>query len=91
MDAEKFEKDRKEIFASLDKEKITGFFNKYGLTVPEDEELFWMIVHKTISGDVNIPRDIRLRSVRWLLDIGSSHFMADITEEEFAAMLESNG
>lgn len=43
-----FIKERNEAFASMDKEKIIAYCKKYKVFIPEDEEVFWAGVHKTI-------------------------------------------
>ena len=43
-----FIEDRNEAIASVDKEKILAYCEKYKIKVPEDEELFWAGVHKAV-------------------------------------------
>ena len=43
-----FVKERNEAFASMDKDKILSYCKKYDVYVPEDEEVFWIGVHKTV-------------------------------------------
>lgn len=48
MDLTNFIQDRNEAIASLDKEKILAYCEKYKIKVPEDEEVFWAGVHKAV-------------------------------------------
>lgn len=48
MDLTNYIQDRNEAFASMDKEKILAYCEKYKIKVPEDEEIFWVGVHKAI-------------------------------------------
>lgn len=43
-----FAKERNEALTSLDKEKIMAYCNKYGITMPKNETIFWIAVHKSI-------------------------------------------
>ena len=45
---EEFIRDRDEAFASGDEEKIRAYCKKYNITTPENEEIFWAGVHKSI-------------------------------------------
>lgn len=45
---EEFIRDRDEAFASGDEKKIRAYCKKYNITIPENEEIFWAGVHKSI-------------------------------------------
>lgn len=69
---ENFIKDRDEAFASMDKEKILAYCNKYGIEMPEDELTFWAGVHKAILNlyvleDSSITLDQFNKSCEWLI------------------------
>lgn len=74
---EEFIKDRNEAFASMDKDKIIAYCKKYGVTIPEDETIFWAGVHKSIcnlylieEGVITI--DQYNKSYDWLKEHGYS-------------------
>ena len=48
MDLTNYIQDRNEAFVSMDKEKILTYCKKYKIEVPEDEEIFWVGVHKAV-------------------------------------------
>lgn len=48
MDLKKFIKDRNEAFSSMDEKKIKAYCKKYKIDIPEDENIFWMGVHKAV-------------------------------------------
>ena len=48
METQEYIKDRNEAFSSMNKDKILNYCKKYNIKVPEDEEIFWIGVHKTI-------------------------------------------
>lgn len=65
-------KDRNEAFMSMDKEKIMSYCEKYGITIPEDETIFWASVHKTVcnlylSGNSPISIEQYNKSHDWLI------------------------
>lgn len=69
-----FLKERNEAMASGDKDKILKYCKKYGITIPEDEEIFWMGVHKAIcnlySYGNNISKKQYEESLNWLTSRG---------------------
>ena len=70
-----FIEDRNEAFASMDKEKILAYCKKYKIKVPEDEEIFWVGVHKAIcnlflSEDSPISLKQYNESYEWLTERG---------------------
>lgn len=74
---EEFIKDRNEAFASGDKEKILTYCKKYGVTIPENEEIFWAGIHKAICNmylleDSPISIEQYNKSYDWLNEHGYS-------------------
>lgn len=70
-----FIKDRNEAFISGDEEKIKAYCEKYGIEIPENEEIFWAGVHKSIcnlflveSNGITIEQYDK--SYNWLIDHG---------------------
>lgn len=83
-----FIKERNEALLSLDKKKIDDCFKKYGVNLPEDDDVYWIGVHKAITGITGVDRKKRLASVKWLTSRNMGHFMSDITAEEKQWILE---
>ena len=84
-----FEKDRNEAFASMDEEKIKAYCKKYGILIPENEEIFLMGVHKAVCNlfllpDSPISIEQYNKSYDWLVEHGSTPYiiMDDEDEEE---------
>lgn len=72
-----FAKERDEAFLSGDKEKIIAYCKKYDIQVPEDEEVFWIGVHKAICNLFLAPESpITIeqfnKSCDWLAEHGHS-------------------
>lgn len=79
---EEFIKDRNEAFASGDKEQILAYCKKYNVKIPEDEETFWIGVHKTICHlrfikNSPISKSRYEESYNWLHDRGYNVFSKD--------------
>lgn len=84
---EDFIKDRNEAFASMDKEKIIAYCNKYKIQIPEDETDFWAGVHKVICNlflleDSPISIEQYNKSYEWLATHGYSPRIADTGGEK---------
>lgn len=72
---EDFIKDRDEAFTSMDKDKILAYCKKYGVHIPENEEVFWAGVHKTVCNlflleDSPISIEQYNKSYDWLIEHG---------------------
>ena len=72
-----FVKDRNEAFASMDKEKIRAYCNKYKIALPEEDEVFWMGVHKAVCNlflleDSPITLEQYNESYKWLAHHGAT-------------------
>lgn len=65
-----FIKERNEALLSLDRQKIERYAEKYKVALPENEEVFWMAVHKCICQI--FPEEVSRKSAEWLRDHGSS-------------------
>lgn len=63
-------KARDEALLSMDKERIKGYAKKYGVPLPEDEQTFWIGVHKARTAATGLPMAARSESKRWLLERG---------------------
>lgn len=64
---ESFKKERNTVLLSLDKEKIKNFMRKNKAPIPR-KEVFWISVHKAITGCVSLPLKFRNESKQWLND-----------------------
>ena len=58
MNIKEFVKERNEAMFSLEKEKIVAYCKKYDVPIPENEQVFWAGVYKSILAIENlvIPR-----------------------------------
>ena len=70
-----FIEERNTVFASGDEEKIRAYCKKYNIEIPENEEIFWVGVHKTICNlflieDSKISMKQYNKSFDWLVDHG---------------------
>ena len=70
-----FIKERNEALLSLDKKKIIAYMKKYGISIPQNEKIFWAGVHKAICSlyFVNknkITLEQYTKSANWLKDNG---------------------
>lgn len=72
MSLKRFVEERDEVLVTLDRKKIEKFYQKYGVAMPENDEVFWRGVHKAIANIKTLPKDVRGRSIEWLLLHGSS-------------------
>ena len=64
-----------EVFCSLDKAKILDYCNKYNITIPTDDTIFWAGVHKAICNlflyeDSKVTPAQYNKSYDWLLEHG---------------------
>lgn len=74
--------ERDQALRSLDREQITAYLRHYNLAIPTDEWVFWAGVHKAILCLPSATREERIRSLRWLIDHGSTPFPGIVTGEE---------
>ena len=72
MSLKRFVEERNEALVSLDRQKIEKYARKYGIDMPENDEVFWLAVHKSIANITTLPEDVKQRSVMWLLEHGST-------------------
>ena len=75
MDLEEFKKDRDEVLASGDPDKMKAYCKKYDIDIPEDENVFLASMHKAICNmylmpDSKISLDQYERSYNWLIANG---------------------
>ncbi len=62
-----FEDERHAALSSLNEEQIRAFYIKWnGCDLPEDKNLFWCSVHKAITADTGLPKELRRKSRQWL-------------------------
>ena len=66
MNIKKFLKERNEAIFSLEKEKIEAYCKKYDVPVPENEQVFWAGVYKSILAIKSSPEHLRLEASEWL-------------------------
>lgn len=72
-----FIKDRTEAFSSGDKETVIAYCNKYGIEIPDNEEIFEASIHKVICNmyimeDSPITIEQYNKSYNWLIEHGFS-------------------
>ncbi len=72
-----FIEERNTVFASGDEEKIRAYCKKYDIEIPENEEIFWAGVHKSICNlflveDSKITIEQYHNSFEWLVNHGYS-------------------
>lgn len=72
INMEKFLRERDTALFSLDKNKIIAYMIKYGVSMPKNEEVFWIGVHKSIVNITTAPPEVVERSKKWLHDRGYS-------------------
>ena len=70
-----FIKERNEALLSLNKDKIVAYMKKYGISIPQNEKIFWVGVHKSICSlylvDKNgITLEQYTKSADWLKENG---------------------
>ena len=73
---------RKEILLTLDEKLIRDYAKENHIELPKNQELFWLMVHKAITGHPNIPRGQKLESAKYLAERRSEHFMTGVREGE---------
>ena len=59
---------RKEAFSSLSKKKIEAYMEMCGIKPIEDQRIFWKGVHIARAAMVDIPMELREKSIEWMLD-----------------------
>lgn len=62
--------DRNAALASLDEDKIVGFFDSWGVDLPVEWGEFWHCIHLSITKIKELPDETREKSKQWLLDNG---------------------
>lgn len=68
---EQFVKERNEALFSLDEKKIKAYLTKLGVPIPENEQVFWGGIYKSICNITNAPADVveiareRLKEMGW--------------------------
>ncbi len=67
-----FVAERNVVLASLDEARIREFYRKNGEIMPDDPEVFWAVIHKTITAVAAIDIEIRRKSKSWLNQHGYS-------------------
>lgn len=72
---EQYVKERDEALMSLDNGKIKAFFAKFnGSGEPPRDDVFWVAVHKAITGASTLPIEFRRKSKVWLEERGFKSF-----------------
>lgn len=62
-----FVKSLDEALLSMDEEKIRAHQRKFnGREMPENKEMFWVTVHKIVTGRSGLPREFRQKSKDFL-------------------------
>lgn len=71
MNTQQFLKDRREALLSMDKEKLLAYAKKYEVkSIPSDDEIFWIGIHKARTACVDLPMEERSKSKQWLTNLG---------------------
>lgn len=70
MNVEERMADQYEALASLDKEKIERFCQKYEIAMPVDDDEWWSRVHHARTILPGLPRAERIKSNVWLSEHG---------------------
>lgn len=67
-----FLNERAEALLSMDKQKIIAYYKKWnGTEIPtsmNSDELFWIAIHKAITGAKDLPLEARKKSKAWLAE-----------------------
>jgi hypothetical protein len=76
LEIERWMRDRDEALLSLDRAKIEAYMTKYGEadSLPKDDRVFWMSIHKARTGARTLPMEARSLSKQWLTERGLSSF-----------------
>ena len=81
--------EKKEAYLSMDREKILAHSKKYrgdnGLE-QEDEECFWIVVHKIRTMMANMPEIERRKSMQWLTERGYGHYASDLVDNDISLL-----
>lgn len=75
-DLAKFREEQRAALLSMDRRMIEAYARKWGVTLPEDEEIFWIGVHEARTACMGLPLAERYVSRDWLTTRGYQHFMA---------------
>ena len=77
--------EKKDAYLSMDRKKILAHSKKYkgdnGLE-EEDEEFFWIVVHKVRTMMLNMPEVERRKSMKWLIERGHGHYASDLVDSD---------
>ena len=68
----KYVKERNKAMFSLDEKKIKAFCRKWGVPIPENENVFWAGVHKVILHTTASTDAQKAHSLLWLVMHGFS-------------------
>lgn len=71
-DIARFVKSRNNALFSLDEKKIKAHLKRYGVPIPENEEVFWIGVYKSILAITDAPEELQTKAVDWLISRGYS-------------------
>lgn len=66
------EEDLASALMSLDVETIERMARRWGLTLPLEPLLFWLVVHKARAALTSLPDAARMHSYCWLVERGYS-------------------
>ena len=80
---------RKEAFSSLSKKKIEAYMEMCGIKLIHDERIFWKGVHMARAAMVDMPMELREKSVDWMIDNSTlfSFISKDVSREEQKELL----
>lgn len=65
-----YERRRNEALYSMDHDTIVAFFESCGTEMPQDPELFWLVVCQMICNTKYPPRKVWEQAVAWFYDHG---------------------
>lgn len=71
IEIQQFLTERREALLSMDKIKILAYAQKWGVkNLPQNEETFWIAIHKARTGATDLPIEERRKSKKRLTERG---------------------
>ena len=67
---DEFLRDRDAALLSMNKKKIEEYAQSYSVSLPDNDALFWVMIHKARTGATSLPMTERAASKFWLTHFG---------------------
>lgn len=67
---DEFQRERDAALLSMSRKRIERYAKKYGVELPADEGLFWVMIHKARTGATSLSMIERAASKFWLAHFG---------------------